>query len=49
MKSGGDVNEEAIREQATKDGMMTLRMSGIERVKDGVTTMEEIAEATTED
>jgi type IV pilus assembly protein PilB len=49
IKSGGDVDEEAIRKQATKDGMWTLRRAGIERVKSGQTTLEEIASATTDD
>ncbi|MEK9138593.1 MAG: ATPase, T2SS/T4P/T4SS family [Bacteroidota bacterium] len=49
VKSGADVDEEAIRKQATRDGMWTLRRSGIERIKDGQTTLEEIASATTDD
>jgi type II secretory ATPase GspE/PulE/Tfp pilus assembly ATPase PilB-like protein len=43
------VDEEMIRTQASKDGMWTLRRSGIERIKAGQTTLEEIASATTED
>ena len=49
VKSGTDVDEEALRSQAIKDGMWTLRKAGIERVKLGQTTLEEIAAATTED
>ncbi|MBM2839513.1 MAG: pilB [Bacteroidetes bacterium] len=49
VKSAADVDEEAIRRQAVKDGMWTLRRSGIERAKDGETTLEEIASATTDD
>jgi type IV pilus assembly protein PilB len=49
MAAGEDVNEELIRTQAVKDGMWTLRRSGIERVKEGTTTLEEVAAATTED
>ncbi len=49
MKSGSDVDEESLRKQAMKDGMWTLRRSGIERLKDGQTTLEEIAAATTDD
>jgi len=48
-KSGSDVDEDSIREQAMKDGMWTLRRSGIERIKQGETTLEEIASATTDD
>jgi type IV pilus assembly protein PilB len=49
MNAGAEVNEETIRDQAVKDGMWTLRRSGIERIKMGQTTLEEIASATTED
>lgn len=48
-KAGKEVDEEQIREQAIKDGMWTLRRSGIERIKSGVTTLEEIAASTTDD
>jgi type IV pilus assembly protein PilB len=49
MKSGEEVDEESIRQQAIKDGMWTLRRSGIERIKEGTSTLEEIASATMED
>jgi type IV pilus assembly protein PilB len=49
IKSGSDVDEEKVRNQAIKDGMWTLRRSGIERVKAGQTTLEEIASATTDE
>jgi type IV pilus assembly protein PilB len=48
-KAGKEVDEEQIRDQAIKDGMWTLRRSGIERIKSGVTTLEEIAASTTDD
>jgi len=48
-KSGSDVDEDSIRQQAMRDGMWTLRRSGIERIKQGETTLEEIASATTDD
>jgi type IV pilus assembly protein PilB len=47
--SGNDVDENAIREQAVKDGMWTLRRSGMERMMEGITTIEEIIATTTED
>ncbi len=47
--AGTDVNENAIREQAIKDGMWTLRRSGMERMIEGVTTLEEVVATTTED
>ncbi|RCK75143.1 MAG: Type II secretory pathway, ATPase PulE/Tfp pilus assembly pathway, ATPase PilB [Ignavibacteriae bacterium] len=49
VKSGAEVDEAAIREQAVKDGMWTLRRSGIERILEGSTTLDEIAAATTDD
>jgi type IV pilus assembly protein PilB len=49
VKSGSEVDEELIRRTGVKDGMWTLRRSGIERIKDGLTTLEEIASATTDD
>jgi type IV pilus assembly protein PilB len=49
IRSGKEVDEEAVRTQAMKDGMWTLRRAGIERMKEGVTTLEEIASATTDD
>ncbi|HEX9005832.1 MAG TPA: type II/IV secretion system protein, partial [Bacteroidota bacterium] len=49
LKSGKEVDEESVRQQAVKDGMWTLRRAGIERMKEGVTTLEEIASATTDD
>lgn len=49
VKSGADIDEEAIREQARKEGMLTLRESGFLRVKAGLTTLEEVISSTTED
>jgi type IV pilus assembly protein PilB len=49
VKSGEDIDEDAIRTQAAKDGMWTLRRSGIERILEGSTTLEEIAAATSDD
>jgi len=49
VSAGGDINENAIREQAMKDGMWTLRRSGMERMMEGITTLEEIVATTTED
>ncbi|HVX88685.1 MAG TPA: type IV-A pilus assembly ATPase PilB [Gemmatimonadales bacterium] len=41
---GGSVAE--IRDQAVADGMLTLRMDGIVKIKKGVTTLEEIIKET---
>lgn len=35
-----------IKEQAIKDGMLTLRRSGLEKVKKGLTTIEEVVRVT---
>lgn len=47
--SGIEINEEAIRQQALKEGMLTLRGSCRERVRQGLTTLDELAYATSED
>lgn len=49
VTAGEQVDEEAIRYQAVKDGMLTLRASGRERIKEGVTTIEEVTAVTVED
>lgn len=41
---GGSVAE--IRDQAVKDGMLTLRMDGLKKVSRGVTTLEEVIKET---
>lgn len=49
LNAGEKVDENAIRDQAAKDGMWTLRRSGMERMKEGVTTLEEVIASTVED
>jgi type IV pilus assembly protein PilB len=49
LNAGEKVDENAIRDQAAKDGMWTLRRSGMERMKEGVTTLEEVISTTVED
>jgi type IV pilus assembly protein PilB len=49
LESGGDIDEEQIKEQAIKNGMLTLRASGRERIKEGITTVEEIIAITLDD
>lgn len=49
FSSGDDIDEDKIREQAVKNGMLTMRASGRERVKAGVTTIEEVIAITIED
>lgn len=41
---GGATGE--IKEQAVKEGMLTLRMSGLQKVRDGLTTIEEVMRVT---
>lgn len=49
LDAGDDIDENAIKELAVKQGMLTLRGSGRERIKEGVSTIEEIIAATIED
>ncbi|MFU8811666.1 MAG: GspE/PulE family protein [Balneolaceae bacterium] len=49
LESGTEINEEKIKNQAVKDGMLTLRASGRERIKNGITTVEEVIAITLED
>jgi len=49
LSSGEKIDENAIREQAIKDGMWSLRRAGMERMKAGTTSLEEIVATTVED
>jgi len=49
VRSGDEVDEESIRVQAKKDGSSNLRESGLEKVKLGVTSIEEVLSATTDE
>jgi type IV pilus assembly protein PilB len=49
LNAGERVDENAIRDQASKDGMWTLRRSGMERMKEGTTSLEEVIANTVED
>jgi type IV pilus assembly protein PilB len=35
-----------LQEQAVKDGMLTLRMDGMQKIRKGVTTLEEVVKET---
>jgi type IV pilus assembly protein PilB len=48
VRAGEEVDEEKIREQAKKDGTLTLREAGFEKVKMGLTSIEEVLANTTE-
>lgn len=49
LDSGDDIDEAAIKELAISQGMLTLRGSGRERIKEGITTIEEVIASTIED
>lgn len=49
LDAGNNVDEEMIRAYAIKNGMMTLRASGRERIKEGITSIEEVLALTVED
>ncbi len=49
LHSKTDIDEEGLRNLAVSQGMLTLRASGRERIKQGVTTIEEVVATTTED
>jgi len=49
LNAGDKVDENAVRDQASKDGMWTLRRSGMERMKEGFTALEEVIASTVED
>ncbi len=48
VKSGDEVDEESLRIQAHKDGTLTLREAGLEKVKMGLTSIEEVLSETSE-
>ncbi len=49
VRSGDEVDEEAIRLQARKDGTVSLRESGFEKAKLGLTSIPEVIAATMEE
>ncbi|TYP95319.1 type IV pilus assembly protein PilB [Fodinibius salinus] len=49
LESGDEIDEVAIKQHAIDQGMLSLRASGRERIKNGLTTIEEIAAITIED
>lgn len=49
VRSGAEVDEEKIRKQAKKDGTLNLRESGFEKVKQGLTTIQEVLAGTVEE
>ncbi len=49
VSAGEEVDEEAVRAQAKKDGTHNLRESGLEKVKLGLTSIQEVIGATMEE
>jgi type IV pilus assembly protein PilB len=49
LEAEGIVDEERLRNQAIRQGMMTLRQSAVEVLKSGITSMEEVAAATVDE
>ncbi|MFN1833905.1 GspE/PulE family protein [Balneola sp. MJW-20] len=49
LDAGDDIDEGAIKDLAVSQGMLTLRASGRGRIKEGITTIEEIIAITLED
>ncbi|MEX0770921.1 MAG: ATPase, T2SS/T4P/T4SS family [Balneolaceae bacterium] len=49
LESGGEINEEIIKNQALSQGMFTLRASGRERIKEGITSIKEVIAITLDD
>jgi len=48
VRAGSDVDEESLKLQAKKDGALTLREAGLEKVKMGLTSIEEVLAGTSE-
>jgi len=49
VSASTDINEDRIRAIAEKHGMLSMRDSGIERIREGQTSLEEVAYATSEE
>lgn len=49
LESGNEIDEESIKAQAIREGMLSLRASGRERIKEGITSIEEVLAITVED
>jgi len=49
VRSGNEIDEEGIRRLAERHGMLSMRQSGIDRIRHGLTDITEVLFATTED
>ncbi|MGH7600499.1 MAG: GspE/PulE family protein [bacterium] len=48
LKNAKNIDEDMVRQEALRGGMLSLRASGRERIKTGTTTIEEVVAATVE-
>jgi len=48
LKNAQNIDEDMVRQESIRNGMLTLRASGRERIKAGTTTIEEVVAATVE-
>jgi type IV pilus assembly protein PilB len=48
IKSGDEIDEDLVKRIAQSKGMLTMKQSGIERIREGITTLTEVAYATSE-
>jgi type IV pilus assembly protein PilB len=48
IKSGDEIDEEKLKKIAASKGMLNLRQSGVGRIKEGITSIKEVAYATAE-
>jgi type IV pilus assembly protein PilB len=49
LQSGSDIDEYKIRDIAESQGMLSLRSSGLDRIRNKLTSVEEIVYATSEE
>jgi len=49
VKAGNEIDEEKIRVLAESHGMLSMRQSGLARIRDGLTSLAEVAYATSGD
>ena len=49
VNAGEEIDEDAVRTQARKDGTYNLRESGLEKVKLGLTSIQEVIAGTMEE
>ncbi len=46
VRAGDEIDEDAVRNQSKADGTLTLRDSGLEKVKQGLTSIQEVLAGT---